>query len=384
MSQKLTNEEFVKRLHDKTEKIKPLEPYTDMYTNMNFECDVGHVFSMTPHNMFKYASCPVCSGHRVLAGYNDLWTLRPDIAMLLKDENEGYIYSVSSHHKTDFICPDCGRVNEQKTIAKVTTRGFRCQFCGDGISYPNKVLRYILHKYAENPKFEWQPEWLKPYKFDGYFTKDGVEYVVEMDGGLGHGNKTYLQSEQTADETKKVDLLKDSLAANMGIHVIRIDCFYPDVSTRADFIKDNVLHSKLKTIFNLCSMNWDECFVFAESSFMKKACELYDIGEKIKDIAQRFDVHISTVRVWLKDGVKLGICSYTKDDAYKRSRKNMQKPQAKAVYQYTEDGLLVAEYPSGGEAHKQTGINNIFACIHGRQHTAGGYLWRQQLITSTN
>ena len=64
-------------------------------------------------------------------------------------------------------------------------------------------------------------------------------------------------------------------------------------------------------------------------------------------------------------------------------RANKQKKTMstmKPVLQYTLDMVFVKEYPSIGEASRQTGINkvNISACCKGKYgcKSAGGYIWR--------
>lgn len=36
---------------------------------------------------------------------------------------------------------------------------------------------------------------------------------------------------------------------------------------------------------------------------------------------------------------------------------------------------IIKIYPSAAQAHRETGINNIIACLKGRQKSAGGYIW---------
>ena len=42
-----------------------------------WQCEKGHEWQVTVNNRANGTGCPVCSGHRVLAGYNDLetWTI---------------------------------------------------------------------------------------------------------------------------------------------------------------------------------------------------------------------------------------------------------------------------------------------------------------------
>ena len=60
-------------------------------------------------------------------------------------------------------------------------------------------------------------------------------------------------------------------------------------------------------------------------------------------------------------------------------RKKMSENRpSKSVLQFSKSGELIAEYPSGKEAQKQTGLptSNICSCCKGRQKSCGGYIWR--------
>lgn len=48
------------------------------------------------------------------------------------------------------------------------------------------------------------------------------------------------------------------------------------------------------------------------------------------------------------------------------------------VFQYTKEGVFVAEYESSNEASRQTGVNqgNISNCCFGIRKSAGGFIWR--------
>lgn len=60
--------------------------------------------------------------------------------------------------------------------------------------------------------------------YDIYFEKDGKNYIIEMDGGLGHGNRTYTKSDRSKEELLDIDKIKDILAREHDIEVI--DNFY--------------------------------------------------------------------------------------------------------------------------------------------------------------
>lgn len=376
MSAKLTTDEFIDRLASLTNDIVAIDDYHGMSIDMSFQCHKGHVFQSRPANILNRLSCPVCSGKKIVRGFNDLWTLRPDVARLLNDEEEGYSCGVGSNKKLEFVCPTCGMLSF-KAVKKMTRYGFSCSYCSDGISFPNKVLRYILnHTDAKNISFEYNPEWAGLRRYDGYFTYKMKPYIVEMDGGIGHGNKDYCSRE---DDIKLIliDKEKDRLALEHGIDVIRIDCNYDDICDRFEYIKSNILTSKLADILNLSNINWNDCFNFAVSSLVKEAADLYNNGLTIKNIAKKLQIHRKTVCVYLKQAKEIGICDYDKDEAYRRSYRKNTECSLK-TFQYTLDGELVATYPSAAEARRQTGINNIAACITGTYKTAGGFLWENE------
>ena len=63
---------------------------------------------------------------------------------------------------------------------------------------------------------EYSPEWIKPKRYDFYF--DGI--IVEMDGGLGHGNYNSLNN-MSGEDSKSIDNYKDKMAIEHGIQTQR-------------------------------------------------------------------------------------------------------------------------------------------------------------------
>ena len=377
MAQKYTQDEFVNLLNEKTSDIKLIGDYNGMFINTDFQCNKGHIFSSRPHNILNRLSCPVCSGKLIVRGVNDLWANRPDVAALLQNTESGYVYGVGSHKKESFVCPECLQISH-KEICKVTSRGFKCDYCSDGISFPNKILRYILtHLPVDNVRFEWSPDWLKPKRYDGYFELCGLPYVVEMDGGLGHGNKTIYDNVNGL----QIDIYKDNLAIQHNIRVIRIDCNYPNIDARFEYIKTNLLRSELSQVIDLHLISWDECLKSALSSNILKAVELYKKQYNILDIASLLQCNRQTVRDWLKQAAKINLCDYSSETSYSRSHKKLPSNTV-GVQQIDYDQNIIRTFISVAEAHRQTGINNISAVLNGRQKSAGGFLWRQCTINN--
>ena len=95
-------------------------------------CPSGHEYMMTVGNRTTLGQgCPYCSGHKVLAGFNDLATKRPDLIAEWDYESNDVLptqLSVGSHYKATWICSDCG----EKWVASVKSRacnGSGCNAC---------------------------------------------------------------------------------------------------------------------------------------------------------------------------------------------------------------------------------------------------------------
>lgn len=378
MGRKLTNEEFQKRLKELRENgidVFSNDVYTGSHKDIDFYCSKGHRWPAMPVNVFhKGCGCPYCSGRYPIVGKTDLWTTHPEVARLLVNQNEGHLYSAHSETETGFVCPDCGSIIIKK-IRKVTDGGLACKVCSDGISYPNKFARELLNQLCiGNVEYEYSPQWLRPYHYDNYFELNDKKYVLEMDGGLGHGNNQFGTNEKDTIGLQR-DCFKDDLAVQHNINVIRIDCHYKN-HNRFEYIRSNILLSLLSVLFDLSDANWTQCHQFATSSLMMKAARYYDDGMGVGDIAQKMNYHPCTITAWLKQMASVNLCSYTVQDSRKRGCNKLYRP-ATSVKQYTKNHEYITTFAKVIDAEIQTGVDhaNIVACCKGRISSAGGYWW---------
>lgn len=319
MCAKLTKEEFFGRKNKLKNGVKMIGEYIDTTTPTEFQCNVGHVWSATPFNVYMNGSgCPYCAGKKVLVGFNDLWTTRPDIARLLKNPEDGYKYTKGSGKKVDFICPDCGAPNN-KNINMVCRYGFACNRCSDGVSYPNKFGRSVLEQLCgDNFQCEYQPEWAKPYFYDNYFEHGDKKYVLEMDGVFHYQESKY--SSYSLERQMKVDAVKDKLAIDHKIEVIRIDC----VKSECDYIKNNILCSKLNDIFDLSKVNWSLCDAKAQKSLIQEVCNLYNEGmHDLNEIKNKLHISLWAAQKYVKIGSEVGWCDYTIERAKREGREKI-------------------------------------------------------------
>lgn len=320
----ISQDEFIERLRLVHNDIIALDKYAGMAVNIRFQCERGHIWSARPHNVLRGSGCPYCADRMVWVGYNDIWTTRPDIASLMLNPDDGYKYTKSAHQMVSFRCPDCGAISNIR-INDVYNRGFSCSRCSDGISYPNKFARALLDQLPiSNYDYEYHPDWLRPYFYDNYFEYNNQKYVLEMDGGLGHGKKQF-GSRGKDIKGAETDAYKDCLAIQHDIHVIRVDCDYR-THGRFEHIKKNLLSSHLNVIFDLSEIDWIACDKISQESLVKQACDLYSSGiRNLNEIASILRVDRTTIHRYVKNGTQIGWCNYDPKIAIKEAATHCKK-----------------------------------------------------------
>lgn len=305
-----TNEQFLKELENLNAGIIALEPYCGKDKKIKFQCKNNHVWESRPHDILRGYHCPFCSGNKVLKGFNDMWTTNPNLASMLYDKNIGYEVSEASHKKLEFVCPQCGH---HKFISphQVRRQGLACPICSDGISYPNKFIMALLSQLdVDNLENEYSPDWICNLRYDVHFSYKEQEYIVEMDGGLGHGFRNNDPVREVGVSGKELDNYKDEMAQKHNIHVIRVDCFYTKMEERFSYVKNSIQNSELSSLFDLKNIDYNACNQYATNSLSIKAANLYDNGFSIREISKELNISYGTIYSWLKRMSSEGLCSY--------------------------------------------------------------------------
>ena len=70
---------------------------------------------------------------------NRIVVCNPEMMKYLRNQDDGYRYSVGSDEYIDICCPICGFIRQIRT-SQLIRCGFSCSCCGDGVGYPNKFI----------------------------------------------------------------------------------------------------------------------------------------------------------------------------------------------------------------------------------------------------
>lgn len=309
-SLRISLEEVQRRVSEKHPEIEVLELVGVKYIRcLCHKCE--QIYIANKYNAINsHSGCPVCRNTYVIAGFNDIATTSPEMVKYFTDSDYPKMHSISSNKKTTVRCPDCGYI--KITSPNAMTRNFACPSCSDGISYPNKFVREVLNQLHLDAVYEYQPHWAKPYFFDNWFQHEGFEYIVEVDGGY-HYERTKKDAlfQKKYKNTTRNDQIKETLASQHNIKVIRIDAF----QSEPDYLKASVMKSELAELFDLSSIDWCMCDKKALASKMIESCKLLNENYSVDDISKKLQVGTCSVRNYLKRGRKLGLCNYG-DESY--------------------------------------------------------------------
>lgn len=116
--------------YEANEGLSPSDLVSGSEKKVFWKCNKGHSYQAIPYNRLKGSGCTVCSGQKVLAGFNDLATTRPDLAREWDcEKNVGTApeqVTAGSNRKRYWLCP-----TKHSYSASVAQRasGKGCAYC---------------------------------------------------------------------------------------------------------------------------------------------------------------------------------------------------------------------------------------------------------------
>ena len=302
------NKFFFDKVKEQNDEIEFLDVhYINCQSKIKCKCKKCYeIWETSAHNlMYSHSGCPYCS-HKILNENNSVYATRPDLHIYFKNLQDAKNVFEFSTKKIEFICPNCNNI-KITAMKNVSINGFCCNYCKDGVSYPNKVIRnFMLQTPFQNIQFEYCPDWAGRYRYDAYFEYQNKKYIVEMDGNLGHGNKQYRSAEKDIVGLQR-DLEKDKLALKNNIQVIRIDCKQSNI----EYIKNSMKQSILKNLIDLDKIDWKQINQQSETNLIIQVCEYYNnVTKNISKVAEHFQLNPATIRKYIHKGEEFQLCEY--------------------------------------------------------------------------
>lgn len=206
-----------------------------------WKCERGHSWCATVTSVVQGRKCPICSGQKVLEGFNDLATVNPSLAREWHPTLNGkltakQVTAGSSKKKVWWLCP---RGHEYQATVANRSNGTGCPICKkeQKTSFPEQAILFYLGKHTE--------------VFSRYLLNQKVEidiYLPLLKIGIEYDGYHFHQGA----ESRKKELRKDSYVKEAGITLFRIKEYKRDDEVSSD---KNVIYCKYTTGYNyLCDV----------------------------------------------------------------------------------------------------------------------------------
>lgn len=263
----------------------------------------------------KWIGCPCCNGHVLVVGKNDLATTNPEVLNVLTNPQEAYKHTRGEHIWLNTTCPLCG-FQKKMYVINLGLGKYTCNNCSDGISYPEKFLINVFDQLNIEYIYQFSRKyatWCDKYKYDFWLKNKNA--IVEVNG-LQHYEDN---SRSKKEDVQKNDCIKYNLAMKNNINnYIVIDA---RKSTK-DYIKNSIENSKIASMFDLSKINWEICDLNAYKSYVIYACDRWNEGASVKQIAKELKLSTTCICRYLR-GLKNTdlVDNYTSGESRIRSLK---------------------------------------------------------------
>lgn len=337
------------------------------------------------HLLVAKRGCSCCNSKTTVLGINTIYDTDPWMMDLGVSEEDAKKYTKGSNKKIRVKCPNCG--NEKKKIINdiYSNKSISC-ICGDGFSYPEKFMNFILAQSEVEFETQYSPDYLANKRSDFYISKYNL--IIETDGILGHkGGVSFKGCEKDLAERVAIDKWKEEQHLSHGIKTIRIDCFESSV----EYIKSSILNSELIEYFNFDNINWNKVDHYAYKSNKKKeVCDYRRDNPKVSaaNIGKIFNLDKSTTINYLKFGNKYGWCKYNPKEEMSMNGFKNGKLLGKKIEIYKNDTLIgiedsVRELERVSEEKYGVKLlsSKVYSLCNGEKGEYKGYIFKYTLTT---
>lgn len=241
-------------------------------------------YIITEGSLVSGQGCSYKTGHRIFEG-NSIYSIESIRPYIVDIEEAKTISKGSSKYKIKVECTECQN-QKLMTPSKLSTRGFFCELCDKGVSYPENFFKSYLK--VKGIKYEYQKVFkdLPNRRFDFYLPESNT--VIET-----HGIQHYKESGNwDFKETQKSDKIKKEYCQKHNIKLIIIN----SSKSNFQFMKKAINKTKeLEPIqdneVNLILQNIEEIRNYP----VKKIIDMNKKGKNTKEIENELDVPQATV-----------------------------------------------------------------------------------------
>lgn len=319
MEKEYYKQRTISKVHELNPNVEVISEYINYHKPIKCRCiKCMHTWETYPSSIFKESGvfCLACAG-KVVNNYdkrNSLYYTHPELVIHFVNIQDAFehVFNKGQREKNKFLCRcrDCGTFQEKTKGALFY--GFNCSFCGDGVSYPNKIIFKLIDELIKkyditDVEREFSPEWADGKRYDLKFCYADNGYIVEMDGAFHYMHNKL--SGITLEESIEIDNAKTKKAHDNGYTLIRINCNYKNSFERFEHIKGNIEKSEISRLFDLNDVDWKAIDLYGLGSVFVSVCDEVNYKEdtSIELLMDKFLISEGAVRNYIKRGKEMGI-----------------------------------------------------------------------------
>ena len=294
----IIDREIRQRIMHKKDRKNPCTLNEKWYKYKCLKC--GNEDWITEGHLKDGNGCNACGlfPKKIVLGINTIWDKARWMCDLGISEEDAKNNFPQSADKIEVICPLCGNKKKCRIRTVYNDKSIGC-ICSDKQSYPEKFIYSILKQINVEFETQYSPKWINGKRYDFYIPKFNA--IIEV-----HGEQHYRHTGRgrSLQEEQENDKLKEEIALDNGINYIVIDCR----ESTLNWIKDNILKSKLNNLFDLENIDWIKCEKFAISNnLIKIACEYKKDNPNMTytEIGKIMGYERHAIKRWIEKGKKL-------------------------------------------------------------------------------
>lgn len=174
-------------------------------------CTEGHEWQATVASRSQGGGCPICSGKKVLKGYNDLASVLPELAAQWhRTKNGALTPDRVTKGSSKKVWWQCDKGHEWQAVISSRSAGRGCPQCNPSTSFAEQALYfYISRLYQAENRYR-------------ILKKEADIYLPEFQIAVEHDGPCHRQK-----KVQEADRKKDILFRENGIHLIRVKDTFP-------------------------------------------------------------------------------------------------------------------------------------------------------------
>ncbi len=205
--------ELAKEWHPTKNNIKPSEVMPGTHKKVWWKCSNGHEWKAEVKSRVTGVGCPYCSNKKVLAGYNDLATVNPELAREWHPTKNGQLKPTDVTSSSGIkVWWKCTKGHEWQSTVCNRAGGRGCPKCSDMLrtSFPEQAIFYYIKQVF--------PDAVNGYKEIFSSSMELDIFIPSLNVGIEYDGRVY----HTDSKIQIRDSQKYKICKEHGILLIRI------------------------------------------------------------------------------------------------------------------------------------------------------------------